>query len=70
MNEDAEQEIDRLIGEYPTHSDKWLMLRDAMEWAYKDAAKVCEEYAKKFRISSRGAHIAGHCGYRIKEKLK
>lgn len=52
MNEDAQKEIDRLLGNLWSDipSDREVLaekIQTAMRWAYADAISVCDQYPKE-----------------------
>ncbi len=60
MNQDAENWIANWIG-HNTPPHRAEMLREAMRWAYADAAKVCADSA---------VNTAWHCAKAIEERAK
>ena len=63
MNDLAEAEIDRLKEAYLSKKDA---LREAMQWAYKDAARVCRSQFEREPYAS----IAEVCAGAICERSK
>lgn len=70
MNQDVEQALAELALKYPHGADKWDAMREAMRFAYSDAAKVCrEKFAYHYNHSQRKVG-AEECAEAIEARAK
>ena len=65
MNQDAEREIERLLGRRGTGEIRAEAMRELLHWAYADAAKVCGECREVI-----GEHRTGYIVRAIEDRAK
>lgn len=62
----SQDEITNLIAEYPTQSDKWLLVREAVRLAAERCAAICDAHMG-YEMEERAADA---CAQAIREAAK